>query len=620
MENRFGFKDLILTVLLVALIVSVWVSMKQVDRQWDELAKLNAQAEEQTKQLRHLGDLLENGAAVTPSHDAGHGSEASSTDEGTAPAFDRVLAAREEPDYARGDWAIRAFGVSVGKLTPHVSSDVYQSLLESYIVQSLADRDPDTLKWQPLIARSWNISDDGLTITFDMRHDVCFSDGSPLTARDVVFTYNLIMNPKIAAPRSRAYYEKVKSVVADGDYRVVFTMREPYFQSFEYCAGMGVLSEKFYSQFTPEQYNEMPGLLYGSGPYKLSVDPKQWAPGTGKIELVRNDQYWGVEPAIDRLVFREITDDTARLTTFTNGELDRYSATPEQYLTLKNNQDVLKHADMYEFETVNTGYRYIAWNEMDKDGKPSRFADRRVRLAMTMLTNRPEMCQRLMVGLGTPATGPFNRMGNQADPDVKPWPYDPEQARALLKEAGYEDRDGDGVIEDADGKPFTFRMIYPASSANYQEMVLYLRDAYARAGIQMEPDPLEWTIMLQRISQRDFDAMTLGWSGSVEGDPYQIFHSSQVGDGGDNYVHFVDPELDKLIEQARVTMDASKRMPLWHRVHDILHEEQPYTFLFTSKAVAFIDKRFKNVMVTTLGLNSEVEWYVPKDKQRYTAD
>ena len=615
MDNRFGFKDWVLSVLLVVLIISVWIAMKQVDRQWDELARLNSQAQEQTQQLRKLNELLERGVTVAS---ANGGNDTPNPVADTAPAFARILAAQAEPDYARGDWVIRAFGVSVGKLTPHVSSDVYQSLLESYIVQSLAYRDPDTLEWKPLIAESWDISEDGLAITFDMRRDAKFSDGSPVTADDVVYTYHLIMNPNIAAPRSRAYYEKLESVERDGDYRVIFKLREPYFKSFEFCGGMGILSQKFYSQFTPEQYNEMPGLLFGSGPYKLADDPKLWAPGSGKIELVRNDQYWGVEPAIDRLVFREITDDTARLTTFTNGELDRYGATPEQYLTLKNNKDLLKQADLYEFETVNTGYRYIAWNQVASDGKPSRFADKRVRQAMTMLTNRPEMCERLMVGLGTPATGPFHRKGNQDSPNVKPWPYDPDRAKALLKEAGYEDRDGDGVIEGPDGKPFTFRMIYPASSANYQEMVFYLRDAYARAGIQMQPDPLEWTIMLQRIDQRDFDAMTLGWSGTPEGDPYQIFHSSQVGDGGDNYVHFIDHELDSLIDTARVTMDVDKRMPMWHRVHEILHEEQPYTFLFTSKAVAFIDKRFKHVMVTTLGLNSEVEWYVPTGMQRYS--
>ncbi len=522
-------------------------------------------------------------------------------------------------DFAEGDWFVDAFGVSVGKLTPLVSSDVYASVISQYVLQSLAQRDPKTLEWYPQIAKSWTIEKegDGLAITFELRSDVRFADGKPLTADDVVFTYNWIMNPKVAAPRDRAYYERITSVTKDGDYRVTFRFDEPYFQAFELAAGMNILAKHWYSQFTPEQFNQMPGLLFGSGPYQLSVEPAQWKPGSGKITLVRNKNYWGVQPAFDEIVYREILDDTARLTTFRNGNVDQYSPTPEQYTKLKQDRELRKRAELYEYETITGGYRYIAWNQQ-RNGKPTLFADKRVRQAMTMLINRPEMCDRLMSGLAHVATGPFHRLGKQDDPDVEPWPYDPQQARQLLKEAGFEDRNGDGVIEGSTGQPFRFTLIFPSSSANYQQMGRYLKDAYARAGIDMRLEPLEWTIMIQRIDQRDFDAMTLGWSGSVEGDPYQIFHSSQIGDGGDNYVHYINKELDSTLEKARQTMDEDQRMPLWHKVHRILHEDQPYTFLFTLKAVQFMDRRIKNVDVTRLGLNPEVEWYVPKAVQKWS--
>ena len=133
----------------------------------------------------------------------------------------------------------------------------------------------------------------------------------------------------------------------------------------------------------------------------------------------------------------------------------------------------------------------------------------------------------------------------------------------------------------------------------------------------MEPDPLEWSIMIQRIGQRQFDAMTLGWSGTIEGDPNQIFHSDQVADGGDNYIHYINKDLDKLIDEARITMDEDKRMALWHKVHAILHEDQPYTFLWTTKAVLFMDKRVKNVLRVKTGINDVEEWYVPRKLQRW---
>src|SRR5690606_31979118 len=116
------------------------------------------------------------------------------------------------------------------------------------------------------------------------------------------------------------------------------------------------------------------------------------------------------------------------------------------------------------------------------------------------------------------------------------------------------------------------------------------------------PNPLEWTIMLQRVNDRNFDAITLGWGGAIESDPNQIFHSSQI-EGGDNYVSYRNEELDQLITEARATVDEDARQELWQRIHQILHEDQPYTFLFNSKAVVFLDDRFQNVQVTPVGLS-----------------
>jgi peptide/nickel transport system substrate-binding protein len=667
MDNRFGLKEVVLSVLMTAIIIVLLLAMVQNGRQWDELMKINSALDEQAKDLeqtnkrskelgqirvligqqsnalRSMAERLEQAIRAIPAtraHDVTTPpvipvdpvaqvepvepiTAVTQIAPGIAPEpsnevdpFERRRAAAAMPGYASGDWFVAAFGVAVAKLTPLVSSDVYGSIVQEQVIESLATRDPVTLEWKPLIARSWDISKDGLTIVMRLRKNVRFSDGVGLTADDVVFSYNWIMNPKVAAPRARAYYDKVDSVVEVGDYTVIFKLKEPYFKGFDICATIPILAQHYYEQFTEEEFNSLPGLLFGTGPYKLSVDPKLWKPGTGKIELVRNDRYWGVPPAYDQIVYREIVNETARLTTFRNGDTDRFGPTPEQYVKLKTDEQLKRDKDLYEYETVVGGYRYVAWNQLH-DGKPTRFADKRVRQAMTMLTDRTRMCRTLMVGLATPNSGPFHRLGKQANPDIEPWPYEPKRARELLKQAGFEDRDGDGVIEGRDGVPFKFKLIYPSSSVNYKQMAFFLKDAYARAGIVLEPDPLEWTIMVQRMDQRKFDAMTLGWSGSVEGDPNQIFHSNSIGDGGDNYVHYSNAELDTLIDQARVMMDEEKRMALWHKVHAILHEDQPYTFLWTRRAVVFVDKRIRNVQRVKLGLNDLTEWFVPLAQQKY---
>ena len=523
---------------------------------------------------------------------------------------------RDSPDWAAGDWFVDAFRAELGKLTPLVSGDAYQAALEAQVLEPLISRDPETLDWRPWIAHSWSVSDDGLIYTYDLRNDVRFSDGKPLTSDDVVFTYEWIMNPEVDAPRARSYYERIESVEADGPHRVIFKLSEPYFEALSITGGLSVMARHYYEPFGPEEFNTSAGLLFGSGPYKLPMDPEDWQPGRGQVELIRNERYWGPRPVFDRLVWRIISDETATLTSFRNGEVDRYAIPPEKYPILHDDAGLLDQGELYTYRSAAAGYRYLGWNQ-ERNGEPTPFADKRVRQAMTLLTNREEMKDQLMQGQATVATGPFSPETDQPDPDLEPWPYDPNQAKALLKEAGYEDRDGNGVLESPQGKELRFQLIHPSGNDNYQQMAFYLKDNYARAGVVLEPDPTEWNTMIQKMDSRDFDAITLGWGGSIESDPYQIFHSAQI-EGGDNYISYRNEQLDELIEAARVTVDDAARTELWHEVHRVLHEDQPYTFLFNGIANVFVDKRFRNVEVTKVGLNDVLELYVPRELQRYT--
>ena len=447
---------------------------------------------------------------------------------------------------------------------------------------------------------------DAMSVTFTIREGVRFSDGRPLTAEDVKFSYDFVMNPAIAAPRQRAYLERIDRVEVTGGDAVTFFYKEPYFEFFDLAASSVVLPRHFYGSFDPDTFNSSVGLLMGSGPYRMA-DPTSWKPGT-PIRLVRNERYWGVRPAFDTFAYPEILDDNARILAFKNGRTTLFGATPEQYIQMLDDKPLLGRTQHYEYASAIGGYRYIAWNQR-QDGQPTKFADKRVRQALTMLIDRQRLIDQVMLGYATLATGPFNPQSRQYDNEVEPWPYNPDRAKALLKEAGWEDRDGDGRIENAAGESFRFRLTYPANSSNYQQMVLILKDNFALAGITLEPDPLEWGVFTDRLEKKQFDAISLGWTAGIETDIFQMFHSSRALTGGDNFMSYLSPELDAAIDTARTTLDEAERMPIWKRAHRILHEDQPYTFLFFPKNLVFIDGAIQNVEKLPLGLNDETEWY-----------
>ncbi|AMK78008.1 MULTISPECIES: peptide-binding protein [Methylomonas] len=616
MQTQSTTRDWILYSLLSLTILLIVLAMYQIDRQWLKLSEMQIALSEQAKDMRELRGAIASGAI------AANASTNSTKSGEVAQAFQRAYAASRQPDYAQGDWSVEAFGTNLKTITPLVSSDAYASNVQSYVLESLITRNPDTLEWEGLVAKDWTISEDGLVISFRMREDVSFSDGQPLTADDVVFSFDFIMTDAIQAPRERAYLEKIKSVKANGKYEVVFTFKEPYFEALSLAGGIGIMPKHFYEPYLkePQKFNESKGLLLGSGPYRLA-DPKNWTPDKGNIELVRNERYWGdVQPSYHRILWKIIQNDSARLTTFRNGDIDSYSARPVEYQELKKDPQIQAKSQNFEYMPPVVGYSYIGWNQ-ERGGKPTRFADKRVRQAMTYLTDVSRVIKDVMLDYAEPAVSPFSNASKQHDAALQPYQVDLDKAKALLKDAGYQDKNADGVLEDKAGQPFEFKLTYFQANEDTKRMVLLLKDLYARAGVKLIPTPQEWPVMLENLDKKDFDAITLGWTSGIETDLYQIFHSSQAVSKGDNYVSYKNPALDKLIDDARRTVDESKRMPLWQQAERILYEDQPYTFLMRRKSLLFVDKRIHNLQMTKLGLNFgslPLENYVPLAQQKYT--
>lgn len=501
-----------------------------------------------------------------------------------------------------GDWLVGNLSAEMEHLNPFTTTDVYSSRINGLIFETLLDMDNATLELTPELAESWTISDDKMTYTFNMRRDVAFSDGHPLTAQDVVFSLNKVKDPTTDAPHARNYYQDVTACEAIDEYTVRFTCAKPYFRHLFVLGSLDVIPEHIYGEgdFNNHPNNRNP---IGSGPYVL----ESWTTGQ-ELTLVRNEDYWGDKPPTLKRLYKVITNPDAALQVLMRQELDSLGLTAEQWVTRAGKPAFEEKFNKFKYN--QNGYTYIGWNI-----RRPMFADKHVRRALTMLLDRETFLEEIYYGLGQITTGNFFIDEAEYNKAVEPWPFDPEAAMRLLDEADWTDSDGDG-IRDKDGVSFQFEVLMIPDNPAAEQIITLFREELGAAGIVMDIRQLEWSSMLQSVQELKFEATLLGWGLPPYPDPYQVWHSSQAVKRGSNHVGFVNVEADKIIEDARLEFDRDKRIALYHRFHEILHEEQPYTFLFCRKSLVAVDKRFQNTLVYPYGMDS-LEWWVPKDLQRY---
>ncbi len=489
-------------------------------------------------------------------------------------------------------------------LIPMIAGESAASDIASSIFNSLLKYDKN-LDLEGELAESWTISADRRTITFKLKPGMKWADGQPLTSADVLFTWKLVTDENTRTPYGSDYKLVIKAETPNTlTFRVSY--QEPYAPALDTWAGLQILPKHLLEgqDINTTAFARNP---VGSHYYKL----EQWRNGE-RISLVRNPLSTQGEARIERLVSRFIPDTASQFLELMADHIDSMILNPIQYARIfPSRPDLTKKIGLYK--ELGNNYTYLGFNL-----KRQPFDDIRVRQAINYAIDKQELIDGVLLGLGEPVSSPYKPGTRWTNPDLSPYPYDPQKALALLKEAGYEDHDGDGIL-DRNGKPLSFEMLTNQNKQREMSAVLVQRKL-KEIGIDARIRVLEWASFIGRfIKTGEFDAVVLGWGLSLDPDQYSIWHSSQQEPGQFNFIGYNNPQVDKLLEQGRMELDIEKRMKIYHEFARILLEDSPIVYLYAGYGLPAIHKRIKGIddPAPPAGIGHNFyEWYIPQPLRR----
>jgi len=503
---------------------------------------------------------------------------------------------------ATGDILVEGAIGDASNLIPLLASDSASHGISGLIFNGLVKYDRD-LNIVGDLAESWEISRDGLVITFRLRKGVRWHDGRPFTADDVLFTYRLTVDPKTPTAYAGDFLKVKKAEVLDPH-----TFRVTYDRPFAPALmswGASVMPKHLLEgqDVTKSPLARNP---VGTGPYRL----KEWKTGQ-KIVLEYNPDYFEGRPYLDGRVMRIIPDMATMFLELRARGIDTMGLTPLQYTRQTETRYFRIHFRKYRY--LAFAYTYLGFNLENP-----MFADRRVRQALAHAVDKGELIDGILLGLGKEATGPFKPGTWQHNPNVKRYPYDPKRALELLAEAGWRDTNGDGIL-DRNGQRFEFELLVNQGNEVRAKTAEIVQRRLAELGISVKIRIIEWAAFIKEfINKRRFDAVILGWTIPMDPDLHDVWHSSKTGPSELNFVSYRNVEVDDLLERGRGTFDRAERKRCYDRIQEVLAEDQPYIFLYVPDALPIFNARVRGIDPAPVGIGHNViKWYVPKEEQKY---
>lgn len=480
-------------------------------------------------------------------------------------------------------------------LIPTLATDTSSGDIAGLVYNGLVRYDKN-LKLEGDLAQSWEVSRDGLQITFHLRRGVKWHDGKDFTSRDVLYTYRVTVDPKTPTAYAEDF-KQVQSAQAPDDYTFKVRYAKPFAPALA-SWGMSILPAHLLEgkDITKSPLARSP---IGTGPYIF----KEWIPGQ-RLILEANPNYWEGKPRLSRYVYRIIPDSSTMYMELKAGGIDMMGLSPVQYQRQTNTKEFLARFNKYRYPA--SAYTYLGYNL-----RLPMFQDARVRRAITCAINKEEIIQGVLLGMGQIAHGPYKPGTWAYKAKVENDPaYDPARAQALLREAGYV-MGANGILA-KDGKPLSFTILTNQGNVQRLKTAQIIQMRLKHVGIDVKIRVVEWASFLTNfIDKGKFEAVLLGWTISQDPDLYDVWHSSKTGPKELNFINYKNPELDRLIVEGRGTFDLEKRRDCYYRIQEILAKDQPYTFLYVPDALPVVSSRIKGIEPAPAGImHNFIKWYV----------
>ncbi len=477
-------------------------------------------------------------------------------------------------------------------LEPYLNDDMTSNRWVDLLYNSLVRIDQN-LEIVPDLAESWTSGRDDqgrTTYSFLLRPDLYWHDGVPVTAKDVVATYEVVTDPQTPTNQHSRFFG-IDGMRAIDNRTVTVTFSK------EFSAGLGTMSFKVLPEhrLRGQVYDHTHPLVrdpVGTGPFRFS----QWVDGQFIIFSANERYYQEGQPQLETLVVRFFQENqNTLLTALELGDVNMViDIPPEQIPRFRSNRDVT----LYNY--FAHAYDFIGFN-MNREP----LDQQAVREAIVLATDRARIVEQVYQGHAQPVSGPFPLTSWAYNASVPPRPYDLSQAKAMLDRAGVIDTNGNSIRE-LNGRDLTLNLLFIAGDDLVLKRVLAFRTYMEALGIRIESEPLPLRLFMQRVfEERDFDLFTSGWSVGIDPDPYSIWFSGEIADGL-NAVGYFNPEVDDLILDARRTNDKRERQLRYFMVHDLVHQDAPYVFLWTRERTLALSREFDGFVVNHFNLTREL--------------